>query len=200
MRWARLPRLSRLSRLSRRALLAFAVVLLALGTQSALYSPTKYAIMPELVRDDAPRFNLTRAGPRTFRLGVLYGARPGGRSERVVTLHVTPEDGGCLVQATLRRFSGPSDAAAVLGRGMLSGMLVMVAVFVDPGTVIGGLFWHAWEGMGRVGRRLSGKGPPPPNPEDLPPTAHEALVVLLGELFTPVSRASAELPPTPFRE
>lgn len=149
--------------------------------------------------DDAPRFNLTRVGADAYRIAVLEGARVKGSAERVVTILVYPEPGGSHLVCNLRRFSGPADAASALGRGMLSGFLVMTAVFVDPGTVIGGLFWQAWEGTGRVVRRLRGTQPQaePPVP---PPTTREALVGLLGELFTPVSRPADELEPTPFRD
>lgn len=149
--------------------------------------------------DDAPRFNLTRVGHDAYRIAVLEGARVKGSAERVVTIQARPEAGGCHLMCNLRRFSGPGDAASALGRGMLSGLLVMAAVFVDPGTVIGGLFWQAWEGTGRAFRRLRGRqqltDPPPP-----PPTTREALVGLLGELFTPVSRPVDEVEPTPFRD
>lgn len=149
--------------------------------------------------DDGPRFNLTRAGPNTYRLAVLYGARAKGSAERVATVHVVPEDGGSLVQCTLRRFSGPADAASALGRGMLTGVLVMGAVFVDPGTVIGGLFWWAWEGAGRAVRRVRGRPVEPTPAATLAPSNREALVGVLGELFTPVKRPAEQAPPTPFR-
>jgi len=151
------------------------------------------------IYDDAPRFNLTRVRPDTYRVAVLEGARVKGSAERVVTIQVHAEGTGSHLICNLRRFSGPADAASALGRGMLSGFLVMTAVFVDPGTVIGGVFWQVWEGGGRVVRRLTGrqrKGDAPPPP---PPSTREALVALLGELFTPVSRAIDEAPPTPFR-